>query len=248
MLTVYRTWLAGLAISGLVLTCGPGSADSGAKKHVPLQKTIGQVTPTGPVPSLFVLNSDGASLADGKLTLTGVSMNSIVFADRPVRAAGHLTTEQFIQQWDEGKDNFAIDPPNATVSVLGGEGGDVSDAVVVLTKPVLEGTTLTFEVTVLEGALVGAGPAAIFIDDRGGGGGGGGGRGAWSTDDGSGGILGGNFGDGGGIVIGGQGNYYHAPDLHGAWYSGQNDGGSDLDATDGTSNPFCGEYPKPPCN
>jgi hypothetical protein len=55
-----------------------------------LQKTVGQLTPTGPVPSLFVLNSDGASLKDGKLTMTGVDMNAIVFADRPVSAAGHV--------------------------------------------------------------------------------------------------------------------------------------------------------------
>ncbi len=88
--------------------------------------------------------------------LTGVSKNSIVFADRPVRAAGHVTTEQFIMQWDEGKDNFAIDPPNATVSVLGGDGSDVSDAVVTLKTPKLEGTTLTFDVAVLEGDLTGA--------------------------------------------------------------------------------------------
>ncbi|HUM45823.1 MAG TPA: hypothetical protein PLD84_02770, partial [Chitinophagales bacterium] len=96
--------------------------------HVPLEKTIGQVTPTGPVPSLAVLNSDGATLADGKLTLKGVSTNTIVFADRPVRAAGHQATAQFIEQWDEGKNSFAVDPPNATVSVLGGDGSDVSDA------------------------------------------------------------------------------------------------------------------------
>ena len=99
------------------------------------QKTIGVVTPTGPVPSLFVVNSAGAKLEGGKLTMTGVAANSIVFADRPVRAAGHVTTEQFIMQWDEGKDSFAKDPPNATVSVLGGDGskverrrGDVEDA------------------------------------------------------------------------------------------------------------------------
>ena len=146
------------------------------KPHIPLQKTIGQVTPTGPVPSLFVLNSDGATLADGKLTLTGVSPNSIVFADRPIRSAGHVMTAQFIQQWDEDKDNFTIDPPNATVSVLGGVGSDVSDAVVTLMKPVLDGTTLTFEVKVLEGATGRPGPAALFID-RGGFGGG-----AWRGD------------------------------------------------------------------
>ena len=68
-------------------------------------------------------------------------------------------TAQFIQQWDEDKGNFIIDPPNATVSVLGGVGSDVSDAVVTLMSPVLEGSTLTFQVKVLEGALVGPGPA-----------------------------------------------------------------------------------------
>ena len=83
----------------VLLTGGLCSASAGAlsqegdvKPHVPLQKTIGAVTPTAPVPSLFVLNSAGATLQGDKLTLTGVAANSIVFADRPVRAAGHVTT------------------------------------------------------------------------------------------------------------------------------------------------------------
>ena len=99
------------------LCSAPGGAraqDADVKPHVPLEKTIGVVTPTGPVPSLFVVNSTGAKLEGTTLTMTGVSPNSIVFADRPVRAAGHVTTEQFIMQWDEGKDNFAKDPPNGT--------------------------------------------------------------------------------------------------------------------------------------
>src|SRR6059058_1974789 len=101
--------------SGLALaSAGVYAQDAVKKTHVPLQKTIGTVTPTSPVPSLAVLNADGAKLESGKLVLTGISTNTIVFADRPVRAAGHVTTEQFIMQWDEGKDNFAIDPPNAT--------------------------------------------------------------------------------------------------------------------------------------
>ncbi len=44
------------------------------------------------VPSLIVMNSRGATLQGNKLTLTGMSPNSIVFADRPVRAAGHQLT------------------------------------------------------------------------------------------------------------------------------------------------------------
>ena len=170
---------------------------------VPLQKAIGEVTQTGPVASLFVLNARGATLADGKLTLTGVSPSSIVFADRPVRAAGHIETAQFVEKWNEGEDQANIDPPNATVSVL--SGASVADAVVTISAPVLEGENLTFDAVVLEGSLDGAaGPAALFID-RGG--------------------FGGYHG--GGDFHGGAdhfSNYAHAQDPHAAYYRS---GGSD---------------------
>ena len=132
--------------------------------HVPLQKTIGQSKPDV-VPSLIVLNSKGATLSGGKLTLTGVTPNSIIFADRPVRAAGHDLTAHIIEDWAKGSDNFAKDPPNATVSGFTKDGSGVRDAVVVLKNPKLEGDQLTFDVDVLEGDLKGAdGAAAIFID------------------------------------------------------------------------------------
>jgi len=101
----------------------------------------------------------------GKLVLTGVSLNSIIFADRPVRAAGHDLTAHVIEDWAKGSDNFAKDPPNATVSGFSKDGGGVKDAVVVLKNPKLEGDQLTFDVDVLEGDLKGAdGAASIFID------------------------------------------------------------------------------------
>jgi len=233
-----------IVLASVALSPAAFAQDAPKKPHVPLEKTIGVVTPTGPVPSLAVLNSSGAKIENGKLILTGVSANSIVFADRPVRAAGHVTTEQFIMQWDDGKDNFAVDPPNATVSVLGGDGSDVSDAVVTLKTPKLDGTTLTFDITVLEGSLTGAsGPAALFIDHFGGGGGFGGGGFH------GGGFAGGSFGGGGrfagdmraGDFAGGDfrgglraddvhigdtninrvgGSYWQAPVYHGAWYRG----------------------------
>ncbi|CAH2402094.1 hypothetical protein [Mesorhizobium ventifaucium] len=235
---------------GLALATAGAMAQDTA--HVPLQKTIGQTTPTGPIPSLAVINSQGATLYGGKLVLTGVSKNSIVFADRPVRAAGHVTTEQFIMQWDEGKDNFAIDPPNATVSVLGGVGSDVSDAVVTLKAPKLEGTTLTFDVAILEGDLAGAtGPAALFIDHFGGGFGGGGFHG--------GGFQGGyaHVGNATFAHVGGYhgGAYWHAPVYHGAWYGGGAvAAGVVAGAAIGAAaaapyayRPYCGYYPYPPC-
>src|SRR5215213_9790833 len=207
-----------LFLGGLLLAPSIAlSQDATTKPQIPLAKTIGQTTPTGPVPSLAVLNAAGAKLEGGKLTLTGVAPNSIVFADRPVRAAGHVMTAQFIMQWDEGKDSFAKDPPNATVSVLGGDGSKVSDAVVTLKAPKLEGGNLTFDVVVLEGSLAGSsGPAALFIDRFGGFGGGGFHAGGF------GGFHAGGFDA---VHVGGfhggawdGGNYWHAPVYRGAWY------------------------------
>ena len=115
------------------------------------------------VPSLFVMNARGATLQGQTLTLAGVSSNSIVFADRPVRAAGHLLTQHLLEEWTEG--SFAKDPPNATVSVLSKDGTSVRDAVVELRDPHLDGDRLTFDVRVLEGDLAGAdGPASVFVD------------------------------------------------------------------------------------
>ena len=115
------------------------------------------------VPSLFVMNAHGASLQGQTLTLAGVSPTSIVFADRPVRAAGHLPTEALLGEWATG--DFAKDAPNATVSVLSKDGLSAHDVVVELKSPHLEGDRLTFDVRVLEGDLAAAdGPAAVFID------------------------------------------------------------------------------------
>jgi hypothetical protein len=153
--------LAGwLVAPGLALAQSAPSAPA----HVPLQKTIGQAKPEI-VPSLIVMNSRGASLQGTKLTLTGVAPNSIVFADRPVRSAGHALTAHLIEEWGAGSDSFAKDPPNATVSVFAKDGTGVRDAVLVLKSPKLESDRLTFDVQVLEGDLTGGdGPASVFID------------------------------------------------------------------------------------
>ena len=128
------------------------------------QKTIGQGKPEL-VPSLIVLNARGANLQGQQLTLVGVASNSIVFADRPVRSAGHVLTTYLLEEWGTGSDSFAKNPPNATVSVFSKDGSIVRDAVVVLKTPTLSGDQLTFDVQVLEGDVAGAdGAAAVFID------------------------------------------------------------------------------------
>jgi hypothetical protein len=134
----------------------------------PAQKQIGGVAKAEMVPSLIVMNARGATLQGGTLILNGVSSNSIVFADRPVRAAGHALTTHLLEEWTpstDGSQDFAKDPPNATVSVLSKDGSTVRDVVVVLKTPKLTGDQLTFDVQVLEGDLAGAdGPASVFID------------------------------------------------------------------------------------
>jgi hypothetical protein len=159
-----------VGISGLVAAAVSLGATNLAAQQAPnaithpAHKTIG----TGKAvmePALFVLNARGASLLGNKLVLTGIAPNSIMFADRPVRAAGHVLTKHFVEEWGEGSDSFAKDPPNATVSVFNKEADSVADAVVTLRSPKLEGDTLTFDVSVLEGDLKGGdGAASVFID------------------------------------------------------------------------------------
>jgi hypothetical protein len=117
------------------------------------------------VPTLIVMNAQSASLQGETLTLNGVAPSTIVFADRPVRAAGHMLTTQLLEGWGKEGEGFANDPPNATVSVFKKGDTSVQDAVVVLKTPKLVGNRLTFAVQVLEGDLAGAdGPASVFID------------------------------------------------------------------------------------
>jgi len=154
-----------------VVLCVPGlvfaqSAAPSARTNAATPPKTGTATvKLEMVPSLFVMNSRGATLSGQTLTLTGVMPNAIVFADRPVRAAGHVLTTDVLQEWTAADGSFAKDPPNATVSAAAKDGSSLRDAVVELRSPRLEGDRLTFDVRVLEGDLTGAdGPAALFID------------------------------------------------------------------------------------
>ena len=113
-----------------------------------------------------IYSNKGDKLQGKQLILDGISPNAIVFADRPVRAAGHALTAHVIEEWGaNAPDSFAKDPPNATVSVLNKAKASVVDAVLTLRAPKLEGDKLTFEVDVLEGDLAGAdGAVSVFMD------------------------------------------------------------------------------------
>jgi len=206
----------------------------------PLQKTIGQARPQI-VPSLIVLNSRGATLEGGKLTLSGVSANSIVFADRPVRAAGHTLTSNLMEEWspsNESSESFTKDPPNATVSAFSKDGSVIRDAVVTLKTAKLEGDDLTFDVEVLEGDLKGAdGAASVFIDRFG----------FAGFHGGFGGFHGGFYHVGG---VGRVGVWDRPYVARGAWYRGAAVGAAVGAAAAAPYYGYpaqCGYYPYPPC-
>jgi hypothetical protein len=157
--------LLGLSVpAGAQTPAAPVTAATPAAPQAP--KTIGSPQQPQIVPSMIVLNARSARLEGQKLTLDGISPNAIVFADRPVRSAGHALTAHLLEEWSiNSPDSFAKTPPNATVSVFNKAKAGVVDAVVVLKSPKLEGERLTFDVDVLEGDLTGGdGAVSVFMD------------------------------------------------------------------------------------
>jgi hypothetical protein len=205
----------------------------------------------GETPNIDRIGNEGA-------IFTGVAPNSIVFADRPVRAAGHSLTTHLLEEWSPNNASdvsFTKDPPNATVSVFSTDGSKIRDAVVVLKTATLEGDRLTFDADVLEGDLSGGdGPAALFIDRFGFGGFHAGGFHAG----GMGGFHAAGF-RGGYARVGGVGaaGVWRRPYVaRGAWYRGGYGaaavgaaavGGAALGAAAASTYPYCGYYPYPPC-
>jgi hypothetical protein len=115
---------------------------------------------------LFVQNAKAVDFGKGTVTLKGVSPMTLFFSDRPVRIAGHFhTKDEFVPLWDEGKDSFLKDPPNATISMYEKGKDQLKDVVVKLSKPRLKGEDLIYDITVIEGKVPKKGGAcSVFID------------------------------------------------------------------------------------
>jgi hypothetical protein len=143
LLVVLIAWMAGL---------------SGAAMAAEAQPIMVQV--------LFVQNAKAVVFDKGTLTLKGVSPMTIFFSDRPVRIAGHFNTkDEFVPLWDEGKDSFLKDPPNATVSMYEKGKEQLDDVVVKLSHPRLKGEDLTYDISVIEGKPPEkGGECSVFID------------------------------------------------------------------------------------
>ena len=115
--------------------------------------------------ALYVQSAQGVTSSNGEFTLQGLAPSTLMFSDRPERIVGHLTAAQFVEGWGHGENSFLEDPPNAVLSFL--EEGDQipEDVVVTITNPRLDGLEITYDATVLEGALpASSGPCSLFID------------------------------------------------------------------------------------
>ena len=100
-----------------------------------------------------------ASLQSQTLTLSQVGRRKRYSS---AKHPSDTLTSTVLDEWVQG-DSFGKDPPNATVSVLSKNGASVSDVVVVLKSPKMDGDKLTFDVQVIEGDLTGAdGPGLCF--------------------------------------------------------------------------------------
>jgi len=106
------------------------------------------------------MTSDGA-----KVTFHGLSPATLFFSDRPQRVVGHLTAQQFVDEWSKGENSFTADPPNAVISFLADDDETPEDAIVVLKDPSLDGGDITYTVEMLEGSLPAkAESCSVFID------------------------------------------------------------------------------------
>lgn len=101
------------------------------------------------------------------LRLINVAPQTLYFADRPERIAGHVTMANYLAEWTSkaGSDNFGKDPPNAALSVYEPGQSKNTLAVVVLSNPKVDGADLVYSFKLLSGDLPAAGGAtAVFID------------------------------------------------------------------------------------
>lgn len=121
------------------------------------------ITKPDEIEALYVQTAHAMSYEDDMLTLHTLAPTTLFFSDRPDRVTGHISSHEFVESWDQGDDSFASNPPNAVLSIFHPD--MVSDVVVELTEPVLEGHNLTYKVVILDGEMPAeGGPNSLFID------------------------------------------------------------------------------------
>jgi len=154
---IHRSLIPLIALSGALILSIPPSARTDEKN--PADETKVQL--------MFVQTADDLKADDKTLRLVNVSQQTLYFSDRPVRIAGHLTMPAYMDEWKagEGPDNFAGDPPNATLSVYEPGQNENKLTVIEISHPVVDGKDLVYQYKLIEGTIPKAGgTVALFID------------------------------------------------------------------------------------
>ena len=108
------------------------------------------------------------------IRLVNLSPQTLYFADRPDRIAGHVRLDKYLADWTAaaGTDNFSADPPNAALSVYEAGKDDSTVAIIEISNPRVEGADILYDYKVIHDAgPVSGGETALFIDMIGVGGG-----------------------------------------------------------------------------
>lgn len=116
--------------------------------------------------ALFVHNAGSVSMTGDTITMEDVGPTVTFFCDRPVRYAGVLSIQGFLDMVSEGDDSFAVDPPNAVLTIVA-DGAQPIDVVVELSQRPVSGLgTMTYPgVKVITGDIPQVtGPGTLFID------------------------------------------------------------------------------------
>ena len=117
------------------------------------------------IEAMFVQVAKSMTAEGDTVTFHGLAPATLFFSDRPQRVVGHLTAQQFVDEWDKGENSFAADPPNAVISFLAAGDEVPEDAIVVLKDPELAGDTITYGFEPLEGSVPAkAESCSVFID------------------------------------------------------------------------------------
>ena len=116
---------------------------------------------------LFVQTAKNIAFKDGVLTLQDVSPVTAFFSERPDRIVGQVRNDLFLKHWNDGKNSFKSDPPNAFLTVFN-EGTRPAGAALMLSNPRLAGNTLQYDARILTGTPPANGiESTLFIDGGG---------------------------------------------------------------------------------
>jgi hypothetical protein len=168
----------GLLIALMLSLAACGETPTTANTSTTANNSISANTasPASSAQFMFVQSAENLRVDPAKSTLRLVKVNqqTLYFADRPQRIAGHIKMPAYLAEWTRaaGSNNFGSDPPNATLSVYESGQPDNTIAVVKISELVVDGNDLTYSYKLIEGAMPKAGGAtALFIDWIGPGGG-----------------------------------------------------------------------------